>query len=121
MNQRQEQQARNEALVRQVNEQIERVDQAAEEEGRADQETTFEFLCECGRGMGDDVACDARVELTLREYEEIRGQDDRFAVVPGHENHALEDVVRRTDRFVVVDKKPAAQPLVDDDPRGAPS
>jgi hypothetical protein len=58
--------------------------------------------------------------MTLQEYEEVRSQDDRFAVVPGHENVALEDIVRRSDRFLVVDKKPAAEPFVRDDPRGAP-
>jgi hypothetical protein len=118
---RQERQARNEALVRQVNEQIERVDQAAEQAGSAVEPTVFEFLCECGAAEDGDIACDARIEMTLAEYEEIRRQDDRFAVTPGHENHALEDVVRRTDRFVVVDKKPTAERFVDDDPRGAPS
>jgi hypothetical protein len=29
--------------------------------------------------------------------------------------------VLRSDSFVIVDKKAAAEPLVDDDPRGAPS
>lgn len=106
--------------MRQVNEQIERIDHAAEEEGLVDEETTFEFLCECGRA-GEDVACEALVAMNLREYDEIRSQDDRFAVMPGHENHALEEVVRRTDRFLVVDKKAAAEQFVDDDPRGAPS
>jgi hypothetical protein len=118
---RQERQARNEALVRQVNEQIERVDRAAEETGSAVEPTVFEFFCECGAAEDGDIACEARIEMTLAEYEEIRRQDDRFAVTPGHENHALEEVVRRTDRFVVVDKKPSAEPFVNDDPRGATS
>ena len=116
-----ERQARNEALVRQVNEQIERVDQAAEQTESAVEPTVFEFLCECGSAEDGDIACEARIEMTLAEYEEIRRQDDRFAVTPGHENRELEEVVRRTDRFVVVDKKPRAEPFVDDDPRGAPS
>jgi hypothetical protein len=30
-------------------------------------------------------------------------------------------VVIQTDRFVIVDKRPAAEPLVADDPRDAPS
>lgn len=118
---RQQRQARNEALVRQVNEQIERLDKAAEEAGSADEATVFEFLCECGRAGADDVACEARVEMTLEEYNDVRAQDDRFALMPGHENGALEDVVLRSDRFVIVDKKPEAEPMVADDPRGAPS
>ena len=118
VDQRQERQARNEALVRQVNEKIEQVDQAS---SFADDEMAFEFHCECGRADDDEIGCDERVVMTLREYEDIRAQDDRFAVVPGHEDAALEDVVRRSDRFLVVDKKPVAEPLVADDPRGAAS
>jgi hypothetical protein len=33
----------------------------------------------------------------------------------------LEDMVRRTERYVIVDKRPSAEPFVADDPRGAPS
>ena len=111
-----ERQARNEALIRQVNEQIERLDKVADPEGLS---LSFEFLCECGAGQGGDVRCAERIEMTLAEYEEVRQQDDRFALVPGHETEGLEDVVRRTERYVVVDKKPEAEPEVEDDPRGA--
>jgi hypothetical protein len=119
MNPREQQQARNEALVREVNERIERLDQSA---GFADEDTTFEFLCECGQVNAEGgITCQDRVEMTLQEYEHVRAQDDRFAVVPGHENVALEKIVRRSDRFLVVDKKPGAEPIVRDDPRGASS
>jgi len=114
-------QARNEALIREVNERIERLDRVAEEAGPGDEPIRFDFLCECGAGGEEDIACQARIEMTVAEYEEVRGQDDRFALLPGHETEELEDVIRRTDRFVVVDKKPAAEPYVDDDPRGAAS
>jgi hypothetical protein len=120
MDSRLEQQARNEALVRAVNERLEHVDKAAQDGDHSTNDLQFEFLCECGGG-GGDVVCDARVVMTLEEYEHVRLQDDRFAVVPGHENVALEEIVRRSDRFFVVDKKPAAEPFVRDDPRGAPS
>ena len=120
MDQRQKRQARNEALVRRVNEKIEQLDHQAA--GSADDDMTFEFHCECGRADDPDgVSCEEYVELTLREYEEVRSQDDRFALVPGHETPELEDVVQRTDKFVIVDKKPEAGPIVEDDPRGAPS
>jgi hypothetical protein len=111
-------QARNEALIRQVNEQIERLDKAVDPEGES---LRFEFLCECGAGGDGDVRCEARIEMTLVEYEEVRQQDDRFALLPGHETEALEDEVQRTERFVIVDKKPEAEPLVEDDPRGGSS
>ena len=38
-----------------------------------------------------------------------------------NENDELERVVERTDRFVVVDKIAAAEPIVADDPRGSSS
>lgn len=113
-----ERQARNEALIRQVNEQIERLDRAADPEGES---LRFEFLCECGAGEGGDVRCEEQIEMTLAEYEEVRQQDDRFALLPGHETEELEHVVRRTERYVIVDKKPKAEPFTEDDPRGASS
>jgi hypothetical protein len=107
--------------MREVNERVARIDEVAEQGGFGNEEMTFEFLCECGQADGGEITCVEHVHLTLREYEEVRAQDDRFALAPGHENPQLEHVVRRTDRFVVVDKKPAAEPFVSDDPRGAPS
>lgn len=121
MDRRHERQARNEALIREVNERIEDVDRAAEE-GRVDPgETVFEFLCECGVGGDGDVGCEEYVRMTIREYEVVRAQDDRFVLSPGHEEDALESVVIRTERYVVVDKRREAERFVADDPRGAPS
>ena len=121
MHRRLEQQARNEALLREVNERVAELDQAAERNNLAPGETTFEFLCECGRSDADAGTCVERVLMTIDEYEQVRLQDDRFVVFPGHETEMLESVAARTDRFVIVDKRPAAEPFVADDPRGAPS
>jgi hypothetical protein len=120
MDERLERKARNEALIREVNERIVQVDKAAEEANVGPEEPFFEFLCECG---GDDGAltCVEHVQMTIEEYEQVRSQDDRFAVYPGHEHEELEAMVARNERFVVVDKRPAAEPYVADDPRGAPS
>ena len=108
-------QARNEALLREVNERIESVGAGNPGIG---EEGYLEFLCECGQ----DESCEMTpVRLTQAEYEEVRRQDDRFAVYPGHDKPELERVVRRTDRYVLVDKLPDAEPFVADDPRGAPS
>jgi hypothetical protein len=117
MQNRHERQARNEALLREVNERIEDISQ----EAGLGEDATFEFLCECGQGDGPDVTCDEHFEMTLAEYEEVRSQDDRFALVPGHESPELEEVVRRTERYVIVDKKPEVELFVEDDPRGASS
>jgi hypothetical protein len=45
----------------------------------------------------------------------------RPLVRAGHEKEPLERVVARNERFAVVDKRPVAEPFVEDDPRGAPS
>lgn len=102
-------QARNEALLREVNEQINVLDRAA---GGGDDET-FGFHCECGRGGG----CEERVWMTLAEYDVVREQDDRFALALGHQTDGLEHVVAQNERYVVVDKVDEAEPLVADDPR----
>ena len=59
--------------------------------------------------------------MTLAEYEIVRSQDDRFALVPGHETDGLEHLVEQTERFVIVDKVDQAEPFVADDPRGRSS
>jgi hypothetical protein len=107
-------QARNEALFREVNERIAQLGEAAE---AWSPDGTVEFLCECG----EDGGCGERIRMPLEAYERVRAQDDRFAVKPGHETLELERAVEWTDAYVVVDKIPAAEPLVEDDPRGAPS
>lgn len=114
MEERLERQARNEALVREVNEQISRLDRDAAGSGAVDQGSTFGFHCECGCEGG----CPEMLWLTLAEYEVARQQDDRFVLTPGHETASLERVVTGNDRFVIVDKVDAAEPFVADDGPG---
>jgi hypothetical protein len=121
MDHRLERQSRNEALLREVNERIAHIDKEAERGTFAPDETLFEFLCECGASEGQAGSCEEHVSMTIDEYEQVRSQDDRFAVAPGHETAAIESVVTRTERFVIVDKRPAVEPFVADDPRGASS
>ncbi len=111
MDARRGRQARNEALIREVNERLEDV------AGRGGALDLFEFHCECGA----EPFCGELVAMTLEEYDAVRAQDDRFAVVPGHETPAIERVVVREERFVIVDKLPAYEALVSDDPRGEQS
>jgi hypothetical protein len=112
---RDERQARNEALVREVNERIEALDKQASERGWPPPDGRFDFHCECGRRGG----CSELLALTLEEYERVRGEADRFAVLPGHESTELEQVVERHESFLVVDKKREFEPLVEDDARGS--
>ena len=107
-------QTRNEALYREVNERIAELGKSAQVWSA---DGLVGFVCECGVAGG----CGERVEMTATEYERVRAQDDRFALVPAHVTPELEHVVESHDRYVIVDKISAAEPLVADDPRGAPS
>ena len=113
MDERLERQARNEALVREVNERINTLDREAAGSGAVDGVETFRFHCECGREGG----CAELIWMTLDEYEVVRKQDDRFALVPGHETEELERVVDGNERFVIVDKVDEAEPFVEGGPR----
>jgi len=106
-------QARNEALFREVNERIADLGNRAQAWSPAG----TDFLCECG----DEGGCGQRVRVPVEVYERARSQDDRFIVLPGHESPEIERAVEWTDDYVVVDKIPAVEKYVADDPRGAPS
>ncbi len=101
--------ARNEAAFRVVNEGIER--------GRdlADEERVIKFVCECG-----DAGCTRLIGLTVAEYEAVRTNPRRFAVLGGHDVGEAEDVVERHERYIVVEKHADTAPIVEQrDPRGA--
>jgi len=84
--------ARNEAMFREVNEGI--------EDAAASLATWHaDFLCEC-----HDLSCTDMISLTLPEYAATRDRGDRFVVVPGHEEEAIELVVQANERFAVVEK-----------------
>ena len=117
MEERLQRQARNEALVREVNERINALDREAAGSGAVAGVETFRVHCECGREGG----CPEEIWMTLEEYEVVRAQDDRFALLPGHETDGLEVVVAGNERFVIVDKVAEAEPFVADDPRGRTS
>ena len=84
---------RNEALFREVNENIARL-----EEGYG---TTTEpvFLCECANdGCADQLAVDPDT------YRRVRQHPRRFLVRPGHEEAQIERVIERHREYLVVEK-----------------
>lgn len=87
--------ARNEALWREVNDRIEEVDETL----RILPDDLLELHCECG-----NAECEERISITPDEYREVRSDRDTFAVAVGHENDVIEHIVKRTDRYLVVDK-----------------
>ena len=95
MDARDERVSRNEAMYREVNREIER---ASKHPGQQSHDR-FEVICECG-----EDGCSATLELTAGEYDDTHSQRDRFVVAPGHENERIEHVVKRTERYLVVDK-----------------
>jgi hypothetical protein len=105
--QRQEKQriALNEATFRKVNEGME-VGQ--------DPSGLLTFVCECGR-----LGCTMLIQLTRGEYESVRKNPRRFAIVDGHEILEAEEIVERHDRYLVVEKAgaPEADIVEDTDPR----
>ena len=84
--------ARTEALFRDVNE---RIAESAERFG-ADE---TEFVCECA-----DPNCTSRIEMTLADYNEVRGDATHFLVVPGHEDPEIERIVECRRRRAIVEK-----------------
>jgi hypothetical protein len=99
---------RNEALFREVNERIERVSGAL----RTGTDT-MTILCECG-----NEDCVEHIEVSLSEYERVRGESTLFFVRPGHAKPEVEEVVQHHDEYDVVRKnRPAAEIARDLDPR----
>lgn len=105
MNARDDRVARNEAVFRSVNRELE---QASREAG-GDADDRLEVICECGQD-----GCSATVTLTISEYDESHGQRDRFVVSPGHEDPDLERVVTRKEHYLVVDKFGEAEAIAED-------
>lgn len=86
--------AKNQSVFRDVNERIEKISQGV------DLDTAMhDFLCECAY-----VTCQERMAMTEAEYEAVRRVPTHFVVKPGHEIEDVEEVVDRTERYVVVVK-----------------
>jgi hypothetical protein len=99
----------NEALFRQVNEEIRGLDKA---QGTG-VDSTITVICECG-----DADCTERLELRTSEYERIRGDSLRYVIASGHELGDVEVVLERHDGWEVVRKAGAAGEVSEEtDPR----
>jgi hypothetical protein len=97
--------AMNEATFRKVNEGM--------KEGQ-DASGLLSFVCECGR-----LRCTRIIQVSCEEYEAVRANPRRFAVVEGHELPEVEEVVDRHDRYLVVEKvgDPVSEIVEHTDPR----
>jgi hypothetical protein len=98
---------RNQALLREVNEAIER----GHWPSPADE--PVRFRCECAV-----LDCNRTIELTIAQYERLREDPRRFVVVPGHEIADVEAVVASADGYLVVEKEDRAGDVAEQlDPR----
>jgi hypothetical protein len=101
---RRERAARNQALFRQVNERIEELSTPSYSRG---------FICEC-----QDGACNEALSMTVEEYEDVRTDGNRFAVLPGHEAPDVEKVVQVAERYLIVAKLGTGRSIAEQlDPR----
>jgi hypothetical protein len=99
--------ARNQVVFREVNERI------AELTADWRQTEMSLFICECS-----DPGCAESLEISSNEYERVRADGARFAVLAGHQTPEFERVVGGNGRFLVVEKIGTAAAIArDSDPR----
>jgi hypothetical protein len=97
----------NEATFRRINESVEADYSETEYAGR------IGFLCECGH-----ASCEETIQMTRREYESVRENPRRFAVIGDHAIGTTEDIVERHQRYAVVQKHEDVSDLAErSDPR----
>jgi len=106
---RRRQLARNEALYRTVNEEIEGLTEAFSAEPRS-----MTAVCECA-----DEACTELIEVAIEDYEAVRADPTLFIAIPGHENLEVEVVAQRHGSFLVVckNKSDGREIAIETDPR----
>jgi hypothetical protein len=99
----------NEAIFRQVNEQIRSLGDRLGIDGG-----TITVICECG-----DAECTDRIELPLASYERVRDDSLLYVIAKGHEFPEVERVVDTADGYDVVRKQaPEAVEIAEEtDPR----
>ncbi len=75
-----------------------------------------DFVCECA-----DTSCTDRIQLSLRDYEEVRSDPKWFVIVPGHELLEFERVMDQHDSYLIVEKLPGgpAGIAIREDPRAS--
>jgi hypothetical protein len=91
---REERLTHNETTARQINEGVEGSNAPA---AASD---TIRIMCECGQ-----LECLQVLAITIAEYEGVRRDPRTFAVSKDHVMPEIEDIVEKTDRFVVVRKR----------------
>ena len=86
--------ARNEALFREVNENIARLE---DRHGTTDAQAVY--VCECA-----SASCTEQLAIDPATYRRVRLESRLFFVRPGHEDPELERIVERHDDYLIVEK-----------------
>ena len=89
--------AANEALFRDVNEQIERL------QGRlaVSSDEPLRLVCECAQ-----LECTQQFPVPIRVYERVRADAHLFLVIPGHVDASIESIVDSAGSYLIVRKHP---------------
>ncbi len=87
--------ARNEALFREVNEQVRSLSRRQPPLPGED----LRIVCECS-----DDGCIEQVSVPLSVYEAVRANPRRFMVAPGHDND-FERVIESSEDYAIVEKE----------------
>jgi hypothetical protein len=90
--------ARNQAMFRAVNDNIQALNEAF-----AAITDTFAIACECA-----DTNCIETIDIRSDEYAKVRAEPRHFVVLRGHVLPDVEDVIRESDGYVVVEKTDTA-------------
>jgi redox-regulated HSP33 family molecular chaperone len=110
-------QIENEMIFRRRNEKVgddlEALDAMHIEDGHfdliQDENLVLHFRCECS-----DENCNVRIQMLLKEYQEIHINRDTFIVIPDHQVDPIEKVLRKTLTFNVVKKNNSISEPADD-------
>lgn len=94
---------RNEALFREVNENIAKLEARLPGVSEA-----MPVVCECAR-----ADCTTQIMVSLDEYASVRRHPDRFIVAPHHEEPSVEHVVEERRDYLVVEKDGVAAVAAD--------
>ena len=111
MSETQRRKAANEALFREVNEQISSLSSRL----ALTQPEPLHIICECDR-----LTCMQGINVPFDVYEQVRRDAVLFLVCPSHEDPQVEDVVDTGSDYLIVRKR-AGEPAAvarDTDPRG---
>ena len=85
--------ARNQSMFRAINNRLTRDDLVAEITGG------HMIACECA-----DPMCVQTLAISTAQYQEVRGEPRRFAVLPGHVYPDVEIVISESGAYLVVEK-----------------